>query len=76
MEHLLRGVLLIWDRTPKYIFLPGSPEHMRGWFFDLFLQLASFERERYPFYATIKVALMAVGFELRPQTTIILGDAP
>ncbi|MBT9431795.1 class I SAM-dependent methyltransferase [Candidatus Sodalis endolongispinus] len=64
------GLLLIQDRTPEDVFLPGSPEHMRGWFFDLFPQLAAYERERRPASGAIEAALTATGFELRPTTTL------
>ncbi|MFT4463723.1 MAG: class I SAM-dependent methyltransferase [Sodalis sp. (in: enterobacteria)] len=63
-------LLLIQDRTPEDVFLPGSPDHMRGWFFDLFPQLAAFERERRPARAAIEAALTAAGFELCPTTTL------
>ncbi|RLR17769.1 hypothetical protein D8L93_06565, partial [Sodalis-like symbiont of Bactericera trigonica] len=43
---------------------------MRGWFFDLFPQLAAFERERHHARDAIEAALTATGFELRPTTTL------
>ncbi|WP_050747903.1 class I SAM-dependent methyltransferase [Sodalis glossinidius] len=66
------GLLLIQDRTPEDIFLPGSPDHMRGWFFDLFPQLAAFERERRPARGAIEAVRVrrstALAADLRGRT--------
>jgi SAM-dependent methyltransferase len=47
-NRLLRhgGTLLIQDRTPEDCLLPGSPEHIRGYFFTRFPKLAEIETSR------------------------------
>ncbi|MFP7478270.1 class I SAM-dependent methyltransferase [Terribacillus saccharophilus] len=46
--RLLRpgGIFLIQDRTPEDCLLPGSPAHIRGYFFSLFPRLAELEINR------------------------------
>lgn len=47
-HRLLRpgGIFLIQDRTPEDCLLPGSPEHIRGYFFSSFPSLAEMEISR------------------------------
>lgn len=40
------GVYIIQDRTPDDCLLAGSPNHIRGYFFELFPRLAEKEKER------------------------------
>src|SRR4051794_35653601 len=46
--RLLRpgGVLLVQDRTPDDVALPGSRNHPRGWFFEVFPRLLDVENGR------------------------------
>jgi len=46
--RLLRpgGTYLVQDRTPDDVALPGSPEHPRGWFFEVFPRLLEVENGR------------------------------
>src|SRR5262249_9808097 len=43
-----RGTLIVQDRTPADVDLPGSPEHLRGYFFERFPRLGDVERTRRP----------------------------
>jgi ubiquinone/menaquinone biosynthesis C-methylase UbiE len=47
-RRLLRpgGTYVVQDRTPDDVALPGSPEHPRGWFFEVFPQLLEVENRR------------------------------
>jgi SAM-dependent methyltransferase len=47
-RRLLRpgGTYVIQDRTPDDVALPGSPEHPRGWFFEVFPRLLEVENGR------------------------------
>jgi ubiquinone/menaquinone biosynthesis C-methylase UbiE len=40
------GMLLIQDRTPEDCLLPGSAEHIRGTFFEMYPRLAAIETSR------------------------------
>lgn len=56
------GVFIIQDRTPEDILLPGSPEHIRGYFFDLFPRLLDEEMSRRHSHGTVTEALQKAGF--------------
>ncbi len=62
--RLLRpgGTLLIQDRTPEDILLPGSKRHIRGYFFERYPRLMRKEIERRPELDTVLQALHRAGF--------------
>ncbi|AVS84800.1 SAM-dependent methyltransferase [Paracidovorax avenae] len=56
------GWLLVQDRTPEDVALPGSAEHLRGYFFDRFPRLRAFEAGRRPTSEVVAAAMQANGF--------------
>jgi ubiquinone/menaquinone biosynthesis C-methylase UbiE len=56
------GSLIVQDRTPDDVQLPGSPEHVRGYFFERFPRLLTVELARRPTDAAVRDALLAAGF--------------
>jgi ubiquinone/menaquinone biosynthesis C-methylase UbiE len=56
------GRLIVQDRTPSNVALPGSPRHLRGWFFERFPRLLDIETGRRPTSDTVKQAMRAAGF--------------
>jgi ubiquinone/menaquinone biosynthesis C-methylase UbiE len=56
------GMLLVQDRTVDDVQLPGSAEHIRGYFFECFPRLSAFESGRRPSDARVRQALQAAGF--------------
>jgi len=56
------GMLIVQDRTPDDVGLPGSPEHIRGYFFERFPRLMAVESGRRPTDAAVRAALEATGF--------------
>jgi ubiquinone/menaquinone biosynthesis C-methylase UbiE len=56
------GMLLVQDRTVDDVSLPGSAEHIRGYFFECFPRLSAFESGRRPSDARVRQALEASGF--------------
>jgi ubiquinone/menaquinone biosynthesis C-methylase UbiE len=56
------GMLLVQDRTLDDVRLPGSAEHIRGYFFECFPRLTAFESGRRPSDAQVRQALEAAGF--------------
>jgi ubiquinone/menaquinone biosynthesis C-methylase UbiE len=56
------GILIVQDRTPDDVRLPGSAEHLRGWFFDCFPRLLAVETARRPTDGAVRAALDAAGF--------------
>jgi ubiquinone/menaquinone biosynthesis C-methylase UbiE len=56
------GSLIVQDRTPDDVQLPGSPEHVRGYFFERFPRLLTVELARRPTDAAVRDALQATGF--------------
>jgi ubiquinone/menaquinone biosynthesis C-methylase UbiE len=56
------GSLIVQDRTPDDVQLPGSPEHIRGYFFERFPRLLTVELARRPTDAAVRDALQAAGF--------------
>jgi ubiquinone/menaquinone biosynthesis C-methylase UbiE len=64
------GLLLIQDRTPEDCLLPGSSEHIRGYFFDRYPELASNERARRHDHSAVSHALEQANFNLVHQITL------
>jgi ubiquinone/menaquinone biosynthesis C-methylase UbiE len=56
------GMLLVQDRTVDDVKLPGSAEHIRGYFFECFPRLSAVESGRRPGDARVRQALQAAGF--------------
>jgi ubiquinone/menaquinone biosynthesis C-methylase UbiE len=56
------GVVLIQDRTPDDVGLPGSATHPRGWLFDVLPRLLDVENGRRPDTAVVTAALERAGF--------------
>jgi ubiquinone/menaquinone biosynthesis C-methylase UbiE len=61
------GSLIVQDRTPDDVQLPGSPEHVRGYFFERFPRLRTVELARRPTDAAVRDALQATGFPRRQK---------
>ena len=51
------GTLIVQDRTPDDVRLPGSAEHLRGYFFECFPRLLAVELARRPTDAAVRDAL-------------------
>jgi ubiquinone/menaquinone biosynthesis C-methylase UbiE len=64
------GVLIVQDRTPADADLPGSPEHVRGYFFERFPKLRAIEIARRPTDAAVRTALAASGFRRIESTAL------
>ncbi|MFC4278816.1 class I SAM-dependent methyltransferase [Achromobacter aloeverae] len=64
------GTLLIQDRTPEDVRIPGSPEHIRGYFFDCFPRLAAVEAGRRPTDAKVRETLRRSGYTALESTTL------
>jgi SAM-dependent methyltransferase len=56
------GMLIVQDRTPDDVGLPGSAEHIRGYFFERFPRLMAVESGRRPTDAVVRAALATAGF--------------
>jgi SAM-dependent methyltransferase len=56
------GTLIVQDRTPDDVQLPGSLEHLRGCFFECFPRLLAIENARRPTDNAVRTALAAAGF--------------
>lgn len=56
------GHLIVQDRTPADVQLPGSRDHLRGWFFERFPKLLAIENGRRPTSEAVEKALLATGF--------------
>lgn len=56
------GRLIVQDRRPSDVALPGSPRHLRGWFFERFPRLLEIETGRRPTSDKVKQAMRAAGF--------------
>ncbi|MEW1982574.1 class I SAM-dependent methyltransferase [Citricoccus sp. NPDC079358] len=56
------GRLMIQDRTMDDVLQPGSPQHFRGYFFELYPRLVDFEAARRPNADSIDAAVRAAGF--------------
>lgn len=64
------GSLIVQDRTPDDVQLPGSPEHVRGYFFECFARLLTVELARRPTDAAVRDALQATGFRNVKSVTL------
>ncbi|MGE0580474.1 class I SAM-dependent methyltransferase [Reyranella sp.] len=58
------GTLIVQDRTPEDVALPGTSEHLRGYFFECFPRLLTVEKARRPSDAAVRGALGAAGFRV------------
>ncbi|MFE5333186.1 class I SAM-dependent methyltransferase [Embleya sp. NPDC056575] len=56
------GTLIVQDRTPADVARPGTPTHLRGWFFERFPALLAIETARRPTGAVVEAALREAGF--------------
>lgn len=56
------GTLIIQDRTMNDVLQPGSRQHIRGYFFELYPRLVDFETARRPNADSIDTAVRAAGF--------------
>ncbi len=56
------GKLIIQDRTPEDVQIPGSSEHIRGYFFEFFPRLTEIEIKRRPKDERVRDALLKAGF--------------
>ncbi len=67
-RRLLRpgGAYLVQDRTPDDVAVPGSPDHPRGWFFEVFPRLLEIENGRRRSTEALTGELTAGGF---PEVT-------
>lgn len=64
------GFYIIQDRTPEDIRIPGSPEHIRGYFFECFPKLLDFELGRRPTEGEVSHLLQDVGFQALRVVTV------
>lgn len=64
------GRLIIQDRTPADVQLPGSSEHIRGYFFERFPRLLDVEIGRRPTDVAVQRALQAAGFGKMESSTL------
>lgn len=56
------GTLIVQDRTMEDVQAPASPEHLRGYFFEVFPRLLDFERGRRPDREAVEAAMRRSGF--------------
>ncbi|WP_242265829.1 MULTISPECIES: class I SAM-dependent methyltransferase [unclassified Bacillus cereus group] len=63
------GVLILQDRTIEDCTIPGSPEHIRGYFFSLFPKLIEIESKRRPKTNTIQTELQKHSLHVLPAQT-------
>jgi ubiquinone/menaquinone biosynthesis C-methylase UbiE len=64
------GRVIVQDRTPEDVSLPGSPEHIRGYFFECFPRLLETERGRRPTTQAVEGALGRAGFGTLQAVTV------
>ena len=64
-HRLLRpgGRYLVQDRTMDDVDQPGSPEHPRGWFFEVFPRLREVEARRRPDDGALRDAMATAGLD-------------
>ncbi|CKE76326.1 Demethylmenaquinone methyltransferase [Bacillus paranthracis] len=63
------GVLIVQDRTIEDCTIPGSPEHIRGYFFSIFPKLIEIESKRRPKTTTIQQELQKYFLHVFPTQT-------
>jgi SAM-dependent methyltransferase len=63
-RRLLRppGLVILQNRTPEDVALPGAPDHLRGYFFERCPRLLAIEGARRPRSETVVAGLCAAGF--------------
>ena len=64
------GRAIVQDRTPEDVSLPGSPEHIRGYFFECFPRLLETEKARRPTTQAVEGALSRAGFGALKTVTV------
>ncbi|KZE76383.1 methyltransferase type 11 [Paenibacillus elgii] len=64
------GLLIVQDRTPEDCLLPGSREHLRGYWFEKYPRLRQLEAGRRHDAAAIRKALEASGFSVVEETLL------
>lgn len=64
------GQVIVQDRTPEDVSLPGSPDHIRGYFFECFPRLLELERARRPTDQAVGGALGRSGFGALQTLTV------
>jgi ubiquinone/menaquinone biosynthesis C-methylase UbiE len=71
-RRLLRpgGLCLVQDRTPEDVRLPGSPEHIRGYFFACHPRLLELENRRRPSMEAVRSQMREAGFEMVQAVTL------
>ncbi|MED1412070.1 MULTISPECIES: class I SAM-dependent methyltransferase [Bacillus] len=63
------GMLILQDRTIEDCIIPGSPEHIRGYFFSVFPKLIETEAKRRPKTTTIQHLLQKHSLQAFPIQT-------
>ncbi|WP_214411299.1 methyltransferase domain-containing protein [Sphaerisporangium fuscum] len=66
------GTLIVQDRTIEDVTRPGTPSHLRGYFFERFPELLETERARRPAGAAVEAAMREAGF--RAVRTLELAE--
>lgn len=61
------GYFIVQDRTPEDVLMPGSEEHIRGYFFEKFEKLKITEVRRRHTSDQVKKALATAGFTLEKE---------
>lgn len=64
------GTLIVQDRTMDDVLRPGNPEHLRGYFFEVFPHLLAFEEQRRPRRDAVSDLLHSVGFEAGKESAL------
>ncbi|HZG14513.1 MAG TPA: methyltransferase domain-containing protein [Candidatus Bathyarchaeia archaeon] len=64
------GVMIVQDRTHADVDIPGSAEHIRGYFFALFPRLLDVEMQRRPEGGLIMTQSKEAGFDRLRQLTV------
>lgn len=64
------GTLIVQDRTMDDVLRPGTPEHLRGYFFEVFPRLVAFEEQRRPIRDAVSNLLHSVGFEMVRESAL------
>jgi ubiquinone/menaquinone biosynthesis C-methylase UbiE len=64
------GTYLIQDRSPDDVARPGSPDHPRGWLFEVFPRLLDVENARRPTDIAVAQAMASAGFDSFTSTSL------